>query len=278
MENYTYKDVLERIQKEERNVELISSNIIDESRRLILVLQDLLNKLKVYVTKYGFSDDDDEIDFFKRIKPEILGKLIYYNKVYRIETLCPVNSGKMYHSYFTTQLSVFKRDYIENISNSDFYRYYSSDRNDKDRMYFKRGNINYHDGLNSFAFELDLEFSTFYDYKVARIIADKLLYTYLMTRINSEEILKISDNSKDLSWTNSQNALIELIYALYISNSISHGKISIRKLASICQELFQTPLNDIHHAFHRMKTRSGTRTVFLDQLKISLEEYMDKDL
>jgi len=27
-----------------------------------------------------------------------------------------------------------------------------------------------------------------------------------------------------------------------------------------------------------MKTRAGSRTAFLDQLKISLEEYMDKDL
>jgi NifU-like protein involved in Fe-S cluster formation len=31
-------------------------------------------------------------------------------------------------------------------------------------------------------------------------------------------------------------------------------------------------------AFHRMKTRSGCRTLFLDQLKQALEEYMDKDL
>ncbi|WP_446677061.1 RteC domain-containing protein [Sphingobacterium daejeonense] len=79
-------------------------------------------------------------------------------------------------------------------------------------------------------------------------------------------------------WTNTQNALIELIYALYASASVAYGKISIRKLALIFQVIFRIPLNDLHHAFHRMKTRTGSRTVFLDQLKISLEEYMDKDL
>lgn len=77
------------------------------------------------------------------------------------------------------------------------------------------------------------------------------------------------DASKDISWTNSQNALIELIYALYASKSIAYGKIGIRKLALIFQILFRTPLNDIHHSFHRMKTRAGSRTAFLDQLKIS---------
>ncbi|MFT4062260.1 MAG: RteC domain-containing protein [Edaphocola sp.] len=131
MKNYNYKDVLDRIQKEERNVELFSSNIIEESFRLILYLQNLLNELKVYLTKYGFSDDEDEIDFFKNIKPQILGKLIYYNKVYRIETTCPVSNGKMYYSYFSAQLATLKREYIEHICNSDFYRYYRSGRTDR---------------------------------------------------------------------------------------------------------------------------------------------------
>ncbi|WP_197091692.1 RteC domain-containing protein, partial [Sphingobacterium endophyticum] len=144
------------------------------------------------------------------------------------------------------------------------------------------GKINYHDGLKSGVFEIDLSFSTYYDNKIAHIIANELLYNYTLTKINPEEnpdtILQNLDANKDISWTNSQNALIELIYALYASNSIAYGKIGIRKLALIFQVLFRTPLNDIHHSFHRMKTRAGSRTAFLDQLKISLEEYMDKDL
>ena len=44
------------------------------------------------------------------------------------------------------------------------------------------------------------------------------------------------------------------------------------------QILFGITLGDLHHAFHRMKTRAGSRTAFLDQLKISLEAYMDKDM
>ena len=131
-------------------------------------------------------------------------------------------------------------------------------------------------------FEIDLSLSTYYDNKIAYIIANELLYTYLLAKINPEEnsdtIFLNGDTNKDISWTNSQNALIELIYALYASNSIAYGKMGIRKLALLFQVLFRTPLNDVHHAFHRMKTRSGSRTSFLDQLKTSLEEYMDKDL
>jgi len=254
----------------------------DEAYQMTLFLNEMLCAIKTKVLQAGFKDEQQEIEFFRNIKPQILGKLIYYNKVFRIETTCPVNNGKIHHSYYENLLKNLKSEYKENICNEDFYRYYRAGRTDRDHTYFKLGKINYHDGLKSGVFEIDLSFSTYYDNKIAHIIANELLYTYMLSKINPEEnpdtILQNLDANKDIAWTNSQNALIELIYALYASNSVAYGKIGIRKLALIFQVLFRTPLNDIHHSFHRMKTRAGSRTAFLDQLKISLEEYMDKDL
>ena len=254
----------------------------EEAYQMTLFLKEMLFNIKAQVIQDGFTNEQQEIDFFKNIKPQILGKLIYYNKVFRIETTCPVSNGKIHQSYYENLLKTLKLQYKETICNEDFYRYYRAGRIDRDHTYFRLGQINYHDGLKSGVFEIDLSFSTYFDNKIAHIIANELLYTYMLTKISPEEnpdlILLNGEANKDISWTNSQNALIELIYALYASNSIAHGKIGIRKLALIFQVLFRTPLNDIHHSFHRMKTRAGSRTAFLDQLKISLEEYMDKDL
>ena len=279
---YSLDKILLEIHNNEDKILSQSKRLIDEAYEMTLYLQDLLGSVKKYLTEEGFKNDEEEIHFFRSIKPQILGKLIYYNKIYRIETTCPVSNGKMYYSYFSGQLANLKREYIEHICNSDFYRYYRSGRTDRDNTYFKRGNINYHDGLNSIVFEIDPEFSTFFDYKTARIISNELLYTYLLTKINPDEgpdvIMQKPESSKDIFWTDSKNAIIELIYALYASGVISHGKIGIRKISLMFQILFRIPLGDLHHAFHRMKTRSGSRTSFLDQLKFSLEEYMDKDL
>ena len=279
---YSLDKILLEIHNKEDKILSQSKRLIDEAYEMTLYLQDLLGSVKKYLIEEGFKNDEEEIRFFRSIKPQILGKLIYYNKIYRIETTCPVSNGKMYYSYFSGQLANLKREYIEHLCNSDFYRYYRSGRTDRDDTYFKRGNINYHDGLNSIVFEIDPEFSTFFDYKTARIISNELLYTYLLTKINPDEspdmILQKPESSKDIFWTDSKNAIIELIYALYASGVISHGKIGIRKISLMFQILFRIPLGDLHHAFHRMKTRSGSRTSFLDQLKFSLEEYMDKDL
>ncbi len=171
MAKVIYKDVLERIRKEEKNVGLTTDNIIDESYRMIAYLQDLLNELKVYVLEKGFPNVKDEIDFFKSIKPQILGKLVYYNKISRIETTCPVSNGKMYSTYYSSQMKKLKKEFKDHIFNSEFYRYYRSGRTEKDNIYFRLGQINFYDGLNSFVFEIDTHFSTYYDYKIARIMS-----------------------------------------------------------------------------------------------------------
>ncbi len=282
MEQSFYFNVLDQIQNEEKKVDLLTGNAIDTSYRMITFLQNLLNEVRSLSFKKGFKTQEEEIYFFKKIKPQILGKLIYYNKIYRIEMTCPFHDGKMYYNFFSKQLVHLKREFMEHICSSDFYKYYRSGREDRDETYFKRGNINFHEGLNSIVFEIDPEFSTFYDYKIARILSSELLYSYLITKINPDEDLenganKSENSQKALSWTDSKNALIELVYALYASGAISHGKIGIRKLSLVFQILFKIPMGDVHHSFHRMKSRTGSRTIFLNYLKLSLEEYMDRD-
>ncbi|ODS89265.1 MAG: tetracycline regulation of excision, RteC [Chryseobacterium sp. SCN 40-13] len=273
-------EILLKIRHQEN---IFSSHIMqtsDEAYQMTLFLNTMLHNIKADVLKSGFKNEQQEIDFFKNIKPQILGKLIYYNKVFRLETTCPASKGKMYQSFYEKQLKILKTEYEENICNSDFYRYYRSGRTDRDEQYFTLGKINCYDGLNSFVFEIDTKFSTYFDYKVAKIIANELIYNYLTTKLSPEQnpdVLLQQEETKDFFWTQTKNGLIELIYALYAYDAISHGKIGIRKISMVFQILFRVSLNDIHNSFHRMKTRAGSRTLFLDQLKYSLEEYMDRE-
>lgn len=277
---YSLHKIIDDVSQYESKIVNEASGSLDEALKMISYLQEVLTSLKASVVKEGFESEWEEINFFRNVKPGILGKLIYYNKVYRIECACPRGSVKIYRNYFSNQIKELKQEFEEHIFNSEFYRYYRSGRNDRDQTFFRLGNINLYDGLNSFVFEIDHHFSTYYDYKVARIIANDLLQNYLHLKIDSIEDSNFKDEeaTKDIFWTSSKNALVELIYAMYASGAVSHGKVGIRKLSMVAQIVFSVSLGDLHHAFHRMKTRAGSRTAFLDHLKISLEEYMDKDL
>ena len=278
-----YKDALREIRKAEQEISFEQASIIEESYHMTTVLRTLLSQMKSHVLENGFADDNEEIEFFKNIKPQILGKLIYYNKVFRIESSCPVGTGKLYHKYFSNELDQLKQEYKEHIYNTDFYRYYRLGRTDWDHNFFQLGKIDLHNGVNSFVFEIDTQFSTYYDYKVARIISNELLYNYLLSKIAPDEPENIffpddHGNGKDFFWTDSKNALIELIYALHGCGCISNGKIGIRRISMVFQTLFRVQLGDVHHAFHRMKDRRESRTLFLDQLKSALHQHMDREL
>src|SRR5690606_13782738 len=130
------------------------------------------------------------------------------------------SNGNIYENYFAMHLRELKKEYMEHVCNSDFYRYYRSGRTDRDEQYFTLGKINCYDGLNSFVFEIDPKFSTYFDYKMAKIIANELIYNYLTTKLSPEQnpdVLLQHEETKDFFWTQTKNALIELIYALYVS-------------------------------------------------------------
>ncbi|MGK6342548.1 RteC domain-containing protein [Chryseobacterium sp. DT-3] len=275
-----YDTIVKRIEIQEQNITLNKEKVIEEAYQMTNILSGLLNEAKDIVSEKGFLNKEEEINFFKNIKPQILGKLIYYNKVYRIETSCPAKGGEIYTRYFQEEQEKLNKEFKEFFIDSDFYRYVKSGRTDLDEKYFRLGQIDIMEGLNSYVFEIDQHFSTYYDYKVAHIQADDLLYSYIQQRLNPEDnndvLLQLAE-TKDILWTQTKNALIELIYALHAVDAISHGKLGIRKISGVFQIIFHISLNDLHNSFHRMKTRSGSRTLFIDQLKYSLEEYMDKE-
>jgi len=276
-----YKNILLSIEKEEINVSRCKKSAIDEAYHMVSFLDKTLTELKAQINLKGFDSIFDEIIFFKRVKPEILGRLMFYNKVAKIEAYSPINS-ELTGPYYTEQIKLLNKEYKKNIASSDFYSYYRTGRSDKDEFYYRLGNINYFDGVDSFFFEVDREFSTYYDYKVAQIKAYDLYHSYLSGKFNRIEAtnndnFEINDDA-EFSWTDSKNALIELIYALHISRSVSNGRVGIRKISQMFEDIFEVSLGDIHHAFYQMKFRAGQRARYLHFLKHSLEQYMDNDL
>mgnify|MGYP001392149627 CR=1 FL=1 len=272
------KKIILSIREEEQKSDLSPQYVIASSRQIASVLLDKLELKKEYILENGFAKPEEEIEFFKKIKPEVQGKLIFYNKVFKIESSCPPGMWEVHKKYFSDELQKIENIYRENTCNCPFYRYYRSGRIDRDEELFIRGQINIDNGLNSHIFESDHRFSAYFDYKVARIIGDELFYDYLIFRINSGLFdMTKAENLQQLVWTDSKNSLIELIYALHVNGAILNGNINVRKIASAVQSVFNIELGDTHHAFHRMKMRAGSKTAYLDQLKKSLEKYMDKD-
>jgi hypothetical protein len=78
----------------------------------------------------------------------------------------------------------------------------------------------------------------------------------------------------NLQWTAKKTDLIELLYALDAAGSFNSGNISLNRIATYFEEMFNTNLSHFPRDFYEMRLRSD-QTPFIDKLKKLLKQRMD---
>lgn len=86
------------------------------------------------VDQYDFCSDEEEIRFFRTMKPLLLSEMAYYQLLYFSVVFCPEvpRMQKAFWQKEAERLVCFKE------KNSAFYEYYISGRTDMDHEYFLR--------------------------------------------------------------------------------------------------------------------------------------------
>jgi len=170
-------DLIKAINAEVQMMESKESCIYKLAIEVVTYLERRFQDVKSLISEYKFVDENEEILFFKKTKPQLFNKLIYYSKVSNIEDLRPTGSlhaQKRYLLYELDQLTIF---FNKNI---DFYKYYRSGDTMLDRYYFLRGKNGVQMVIENFYFERDPKFSTSCDFKVTNILANDLFQIYLV--------------------------------------------------------------------------------------------------
>ena len=113
--------ILYDIDLEIDDIDLYGYDIIETSLSMVHRLQNVLNDLRNKLQTYVFPSKEEEISFFKNQKPELLGRLLYFYKIYRIETQCPTGSNEVIKLYINRELDSLTYFFNRNL---DFYQYY----------------------------------------------------------------------------------------------------------------------------------------------------------
>lgn len=248
-----------------------SNSLVSYENAIGLVLQKL-EEIKKYIKKNGFKDDEEEILFFKQLKPQLVSKLIYFNSIYKIETKRPRGGDKTIKKYLNVELSKIKRYFDANL---EFYKYYRTNSTHLDNKFFLRGKHDIKLSLDTYYFEADHNFTTSHDYKVAKIIANDLIQVYLEDQLSNNNQRKLFETTP-LKWTGSKTSLIELIYSLHSQGSIDNGNADIKIIAKTFENMFNIDLGDFYHSYLELKGRKINRMKFLDSLRDALIKRMDE--
>jgi len=256
-------------------IESSESNILKKSLEASHVLAEAFNQLKTFISSYKFKNEEEEISFFKEIKPKFCYRLIYYRKLYNIEMNRPAGVDKQ-KEYLSEELNDINS---YNIKRLDFIRYYRSGATHLDSLYFLRGKTDTEQYLETFYYELDPDFSTNCDFKVAKILSNDMLQAYLMQeieRLNSNGMIALPMGfpSIKLTWKGTKTELMEQLYS-WDSDS-TFGDVPLTQLSDYIQNVFNIQLDkNLSRAFSDMKIRN-IPTPFLDKLKEALLKRMGR--
>ncbi|MFN8325689.1 MAG: RteC domain-containing protein [Flavobacteriaceae bacterium] len=258
-------------------IDIEFDDTINRCEKAIEIIIVSIQKLKILFLKEKFKNQEQEIDFFKNIKPKFTSKFIYYNIIYKIETKKPYGGERIVKKYLNNELQKLKT-YFDN--NLDFYKYYRTGNNYLDFKYFVRGKFDIKLTIDSFFFEVDHNFSTSHDFKVAKILAHDLVQVYLenkLIEINNKSVKEKSQHNHNakLTWTAPKVALIELLYALQSEKVFNNGSTDLKEIAEYLENIFNVDLGQYRRTFLEIRVRKTERTKFLNTLKETLEKRMN---
>ena len=251
-------------------------NIIIYCQKSISTIKASINLLKKYVTTNSFINKEEEIHFFKFIKPTFYSKLIYYLKVFKIESRRPIGSDITEKTYLMRSLDKLSLFFETNLN---FYEYYRTGAAFMDEKYFLRSSKEINPILDSMCLDADPNFTTTYDYKVAKIIANDMLWDYLNKEIEKQNTKHTDQTTEQLKsslkWTDSKTGLIELSYALKYAGSFNNGQASVKQITEFFEKAFNVELGNTSKALQEILSRKSGYTNYLHKLDAKLVQYIE---
>jgi hypothetical protein len=275
MEKMT-QGLLADMHHEFQDVETSTADPLKKAQLSFNIVEKYLRSLKELVATHPFNSKEEEIKFFKEIKPQFLKELVYFSELYSIEELKPNGSERKQKKYYE-QCLVNIQIFFDR--NRHLYNYYRTGQVDSDGNFFVRtatgalANPDYH-------LDIDPNFSTSYSSKFGMIQAYEQLREYLLRAISligREDAPQTGKKRKrKITWTDSKAALIELLYAIHVKGSVNHGNIPVNQLMSDAEEFFNIRLGNVYTAVIGIGRRKKDRTPYLHSAITSFEDWLDE--
>lgn len=274
----TFEELTQSWQLRLQDAEAGESGLLASVETCIRICEESLLQLRQWVMERSFPGKDCEIYFFKQVKPVIMARYIYYQKIYRLHIGYFNGSGLLEKERLERELQNIARYFADN---GDFYTYYRMGYTHHDELFFVRGaynwkicpDVNHFDGI----------FSTSGDGKLAELMACELLLKYIDGMLNPSG--KITEPTpvtasrpaatSRLQCTASITDIVELGYALYANGFFNGGKATIKDIMHLLSATLKVNLGKFYDTSIQLRERKNP-TQFLDELKAGVIRYFNQ--
>ena len=274
------KNGITRLQELRQDVEEFNDMGIPPAQQLrgkLNSVRNALNDLSLQLDGHQFKDQDEEITFFKTVKPQFNAIYIYETEIFKIETGSPVGDQAAVIGYYEQELK-----YIGSFFDKHqfLYQYYLLEGSELDKAYFTLGGQIAKQVIDQ---PLDISpYTTIGDYFFSRFIASEQIQEYLLRVIYLPEGKNQSlDTPADLSikWTGDKANLIELAYGIWLTGQLNEGNASLNEIIRWLENSLAVKLGNFRKRFSELESRKRlSSTKFIDQMKAVILKKMEDDL
>jgi hypothetical protein len=152
-----------------REVNNILAKDLPESEKMELCFRcciEYWNGLKLKIKLEGFTSDEDEIHFFKNIKPRFTGEIEYYTQRYHAILFLPADK-ELQLSFWEGELGRLNKFFG---SYHEFFTYIENKKTDRDEKYFLRRNSDGSNIAHANVFDMDQQTATSHDWLLTNMI------------------------------------------------------------------------------------------------------------
>lgn len=243
----------------------------------MLTIRAVISTLKEKVKVLGFQSLEEEIAFFKFIKPKFYAQLILSVEWYSFEIGRPLVKGKGMDSYYIRQLDYISRFFRQH---EFMYQYFKMGAVELDEKYFIRGG----EPVGLVGADLpamDSSFSTMGDYLFSKFIALERLQELVLEEMQVPVLAGTgvvrSKKGRELKWTGDSCNLIELVYGVFDCKQVNDGDVDLSDLMDVFEVCFQVNLSRYFRRFTEIKRRKSiSKTKFLDQMREAVNKRIDE--
>jgi len=150
------------------------------------ICTDYWNRLKELMKDHNFEDDDEEIWFFKHIKPKFTALIEYYTLVYHAELFMSSLNEESLDAFWKKEKEKVKKFYC---AHEPFCEYYKNNETCMDYIYFLRKHAEDCKECYNKLFDTDHQFITTHSNTVSSMLAYDMYEVYIM-----QQMKKVDDH------------------------------------------------------------------------------------
>lgn len=274
----THCEIILDLENELSRMQEVSDNVPEQMEYAVGQCKTALDRMRKLVLEEGFADQKAEICFFKKIKPAVYSKLLYYRAVFEIESNRNEISKEGRKKYFQQKMDKIK-EYMDQHQTK--VQYYKCNFKHLDEKYFVRENQEIPLEIRGDHHLLDEAFFTWHDHTFSTIRANEMQADYIRKEMEKLENAGTEPGEcyrSTMRWTANKVDFAEILYAFQLSGSVNDGKITVKELAEGMGYIFNLNIKkDLYTYYGEIKQRKIEKAKFLEHLIKALKRRIDDD-